>query len=186
MEQKIRKTNLLYLLANIFGPVIVMVLFTAIGVALPTGVGTILATIGFFAAVLWWVFGSKKVYEKKRDGKMSELDSSGFVRNHTFNADGCTVAVDVVHGKIAIVFRWNPTECFVLPAGRITRVWTDDGKTVGGTHRVSFLFIVDGVKVRVNTFISNQIWSMKSDNVQEAISKADMMVETLKAAMQVG
>ena len=113
---------------------------------------------------------------------MKELDASGYVRNHTFNADGCTVAVDIAHGKIAMVFKWNPSNCFVVPANRITNVWVDDGKMLGGTRRVSFLFIVDGVKVRVNTFTSNRSWSMKSNYVLEALSKADMMVEYLQAA----
>lgn len=53
-----------------------------------------------------------------------------------------------------------------------------------GTSRVSFLFEVDGVKVRVNTFTSNQRWKMDDPKILEAISKADMMVQVLEAAKQ--
>lgn len=183
--QKIKKVNPLYLLANIFIPVLVVVLAGVVAVlAIPnSGVGSIVITVFFFGSVIWWAIGISKVYEKKREVKLKELDAKGFTRNHTFNADGCTVAVDAVHGSIAMVFKWNPSQCFVIPANRVGKMWVDDGKTpLGGTSRVSFLFMVDGMKIRVNTFTSNKVWNMKSSYVLEALSKADMMIETLKAA----
>ena len=51
-----------------------------------------------------------------------------------------------------------------------------------GSGRVSFLFDVDGVKIRVNTFTSNQRWRMDSNYILTAISKADMMVKILEEA----
>lgn len=51
-----------------------------------------------------------------------------------------------------------------------------------GSSRVSFLFIIDGVQIRVNTFTSNQRWRMDSDYILTGISKADMMVEILNTA----
>lgn len=184
MEQKkIKKVNVPYLLASIFGPIIALVLVIVLMAVIPVvEVATVIFMVVFVASCIWWGMGPKRLYLKKKEEKLKELDASGFVRNHTFNADGCTVAVDVVHGKIAMVFMWNPSECYVLPANRITRMWVDDGKAVTGTSRVSFLFIVDDVKVRVNTFTSNRTWSMNSNYVLEAISKADMMIESLKAA----
>lgn len=182
--QKIKKVNPLYLLASIFIPIAAIVLASVLAVLLisNSGVGSIIIMIVFFGSIVWWAVGIGKVYEKKRDAKLKELDGQGFTRNQTFNADGCTVAVDVVHGRIAMVFKWNPFQCFVIPANRVSKMWVDDGKGMGGTSRVSFLFIVDDVKVRVNTFTSNKIWSMKSDYVLEALSKADMMIEVLKSA----
>ena len=70
----------------------------------------------------------------------------------------------------------------ILPANRITNLWVDDGKMLGGSSGVSFLFIIDGVKVRVNTFTSNKIWSMNSNYIREGISKAETMVENLRRA----
>lgn len=184
-QQKIKKVNVPYMLACIFLPILLIVLATVVGIMfLPTNIATILMMAFLVASILWWVMGIDKVHEKKKEEKFKELDSSGFVRNHTFKGDSSTVAVDIEHGKIAISFKWNPSECFVIPANRITKMWTDDGKKMGGTSRVSFLFIVDDVKIRVNTFISNKIWGMKSSTVLEAISKADMMVEALKNAAQ--
>lgn len=182
--QKIQKVNPLYLLANIFIPVIAMVLGIVLVAVIPnSGVGTVIIMVVLFASIIWWSIGTGKVYEKKREAKLKELDTQGFTRNHTFNADGCTVAVDAVHGKIAMVFKWNPSQCFVISAGRVGKMWVDDGKTpLGGTSRVSFLFMVDEMKIRVNTFTSNKVWGMKSNYVLEALSKADMMIETLKTA----
>lgn len=182
--QKIQKVNPLYLLANIFIPVIAMVLGIVLVAVIPnSGVGTVIIMVVLFASIIWWSIGTGKVYEKKREAKLKELDTQGFTRNHTFNADGCTVAVDAVHGKIAMVFKWNPSQCFVISAGRVGKMWVDDGKTpLGGTSRVSFLFMVDEMKIRVNTFTSNKVWGMKSSYVLEALSKADMMIETLKTA----
>ena len=66
----------------------------------------------------------------------------------------------------------------------------DDGSGgpgfLNGTSRVSFVFLVDGVKIRVNTFISNRRWRLESDNVLTGISKADVMVEVLNAAAGIG
>ncbi len=183
--QKIQKVNPLYLLANIFIPILALVLVSVLGVLLipNSGVASVIIMVVLFASIIWWSIGIGKVYEKKREAKLKELDAKGFTRNHTFNADGCTVAVDAVHGSIAMVFKWNPSQCFVIPANRVGKMWVDDGKSpLGGTSRVSFLFMVDEMKIRVNTFTSNKVWSMKSNYVLEALSKADMMIETLKAA----
>ena len=51
-----------------------------------------------------------------------------------------------------------------------------------GSSRVSFLFVVDGIKIRVNTFTSNKRWRMDSNYILTGISKADMMVDVLKSA----
>ena len=119
---------------------------------------------------------------------LQELEGSGFTPNHTFDSDGCTVVVDIVRGKIAMLFFWNPFQSYVLPASRISKIWTDDGKTgVGpltGSSRVSFLFTVDNIRIRVNTFTSNKRWRMDSDYILTGISKADMMAEALEEAKE--
>ena len=44
------------------------------------------------------------------------------------------------------------------------------------------LFKVDDVKIRVNTFTSNQRWRMDSDYILTGISKADMMAKVIEEA----
>ena len=51
-----------------------------------------------------------------------------------------------------------------------------------GSSRVSFLFSIDGVRIRVNTFTSNKRWRMDSEYILTGISKADLMVEILETA----
>ncbi len=185
-EEKLQKINVGYLLLNVFGPLAFMILAVALGVMLPEQIGLILSIVGFAGAVLWWSFLGRKVYDRKKEKKLSELDRQGFTRNQTFSADGCTVVVDQNTGKVAILFRWNPGKVYVVPASRITKVWVDDGRGgsgfLEGSSRVSFLFTVDGMTIRVNTFTSNKRWRMDSDYILTGISKADKMVEVLQAA----
>ena len=161
-EGKIQKVNLIYLVGcNMVAPTSVMVLSVVLGVILPEQLGLILAMVGFVLAVCWWAFLGRKIYDGGKKKKLAQLEESGFVPNHTFNGDGCTVVVDLVHGQVALLFRWNPAK---------------------GSSRVSFLFTVEGVTVRVNTFTSNRRWRMDSDYILTGISKADMMAETLIGA----
>ena len=53
-----------------------------------------------------------------------------------------------------------------------------------GTSRVSFLFEIDGITIRVNTFISNQRWKLNDEKVLEGISKADLWVQVLDQARE--
>ncbi len=183
---KIQKFNFGYFLLTVVSPILVLVLGVVIGVRLPESVGVIVCIIAFALPVLWWAFLSRKVYEKKKDSKLAELEAQGFTRNHTFDADGCTVVVDLAHGQVALLFRWNPGTVYVRPATALTNVRVDDGRggvgILEGSSRVSFLFTVEGIHVRVNTFTSNKRWRMDSDYILTGISKADVMVEALTAA----
>ena len=51
-----------------------------------------------------------------------------------------------------------------------------------GSSRVRFLFSIEGITIKVNTFTSNRRWRMDSDYILTAISKADVMVKSLLAA----
>lgn len=184
--EKIQKINWLYLFLNTVVPIIFMVAMTALGVALPEQIGVFCAIIGFGGAILWWSFLGHKQYEKMRDARIEELKEQGFTCNHTFNADGSTVIVDLVRNQIALIFRWNPGKVYVRPASALSNVYVDDGRSgagpLAGSSRVSFLFNVEGTRVRVNTFTSNRRWRMDSDYILTGISKADVMAETLAAA----
>lgn len=51
-----------------------------------------------------------------------------------------------------------------------------------GSQRVRFCFILDGVRINVNTFISNTRYKMTDNYILDGISKADLMVEVLNDA----
>lgn len=185
-EGKIQKINVLYLLLNALGPVVVIVLGVALGVMLPESVGLIISVISFGLAMLWWCYLGRKVYDAQKEKKIEALKADGFTPNHTFNADGCTVVVDLNRGQVALLFRWNPGKVYLRPASALTGLRVDDGRggagILEGSSRVSFLFQVDGMKVRVNTFTSNKRWRMDSEYILTGISKADVMVDALAAA----
>lgn len=187
-NQKIKKINFAYLLGYILGPIIFSAICFTIGILFfDEGImAVILYMIPIFASVIWWTFGGNFIFKKKRNLFEEELDKKGFKRNQTFYADGSMVAVDIENGKIGVLFFWNPFQTFVLPANRITNIRVDDGRSgsgfMEGSSRVSFLFNVDDVKIRVNTFTSNQRWRMDSDYILTGISKADLMVKILEEA----
>lgn len=124
----------------------------------------------------------------KRNSKNFEktLDETGFKRAHTFYGRGKTVFIDTENGKIGLVFFWNPTKTYTVPASKVESAWVDDGKGgVGfmeGSSRVSFLFTIDGIKIRVDTFTSNQRFRMDSDYILTGISKAEVMVKMIEEA----
>ena len=187
----VKKTNVVYMLLVIFVPIAVIVLGGVIGYMFfrDGGTGAVVCFMCPAAlAVVWWIFGPTTIWNQKKKQMMKQLDGQGFNRNQTFYGSNQTVVVDIRQGKVALLFFWNPFEQFVLPASRIAKAWTDDGAAgagfLRGTSRVSFLFLVDGIKVRVNTFTSNQRWKMDDPKILEAISKADMMIQVLDAAKQ--
>ncbi|MBR1702896.1 MAG: hypothetical protein IJ716_13265 [Lachnospiraceae bacterium] len=185
-NERIQKVNTMYLLGNIFIPIFAAIVINVFGALFLGRFGAVLGTAAMMGALLWWAVIGKSVYDKGKEKTLAELDKSGFTRNHTFNGDGCTVAVDINQGKVALLFRWNPGKVYIRPASALSRVHTEDGKTgVGiteGSARVRFCFVVEQIRVNVNTFTSNQRWPMDSEHILTGISKADMMVETLVAA----
>lgn len=186
--EKIKKVNLLYALGYIFAPMLISVIcFWLSAQFFEEGtMATILIMGPTFLSIAWWCFGGKILYKQAQKKLTAELDQMGFQRNHTFYGSSNMVAIDVTNGKIALLFFWNPFQNFVISASRVSKAWVDDGRSgtgfMAGSSRVSFIFDVDGVKIRVNTFTSNQRWRMDSNYILTGISKADMMVKILEEA----
>ncbi len=187
-NKKVKKINVVYLLSYIFVPMLICAICFIISANhFQKGNMAVILIMGpSILSFVWWVFAGRIIYGNGKKKLEKELDESGFKRNHTFYGDGLTVVVDTENGKIAMVSFWNPFENYVLPANRITKTWVDDGRSgfgiFEGSGRVSFLFTIDNVKVRVNTFTSNTRWRMDSEQILTGVSKADMMVEVLEEA----
>lgn len=187
-NEKIKKIDWLYMLIFLLAPVVVLAGGTALLVRFSDGTGPA-AFIPFLLAVgalVWWTAGAKNALKSGAAKLAKAMDEQGLTRNMTFNGKGCVVIVDVEHGKLGLVYAKNPRKQYIIPASRVEKAWTDDGKTgkgiTEGTMRVSFLFTVDGIQSRVDTFTSNTRWKMDHPNILEAISKADSMVEMITAA----
>ena len=190
-NEKIRKTNPLYLLAFILAPIVIGGAVLAIDfLMLPQNIGPIVSILVFAAAVAWWSYGAKAILKKQQKKLEKQLDEQGFRRNQTFNSKGCVVIVDMNTGMMALLFTWNPFHPYILPASRISKVWVDDGRSgsgiMEGSSQVSFLFTIDGVTIRVYTFTSNKRWKMTDNYILTGISKADMMAEVLENARKRG
>ncbi len=190
MEEKtVKNINMGYLLGYILGPIAVVVLCYAIGNVCfhDGGVGAVVCFMGApLLAALWYIFAGKMFYKSAVKKMEAAMDAQGLTRNQTFNGRGCTVCIDMDKGMVGLAFFWNPFTHYIIPASRIGETWVDDGchgaGIMKGSSQVSFLFRVDGVKVRVYTFSSNRRWRMDSDYILTGISKADLMVEAIAAA----
>lgn len=190
-SDRVRKLNYAYLLGYILAPLAVAALGILAGRLLfqDGGPGAVVCFMGCPAlAILWWVFGGGIIYRLSKKRMLRRLDGMGIDRRQIFYSDGCVVSMDMEQGLIGLLFFWNPFRVQVVPAGRVTKAWTDDGaKGAGfmrGTSRVSFLFELDGITIRVNTFISNQRWKLNDEKVLEGISKADLWVHVLDQARE--
>lgn len=189
--EKIKKNNVSYLLLYILVPLAVIVICGFLYAKFfPQGtMAPILSMAPTLLAAVWWVGGGRLLFKMKQKKLVSELKQTGFNAGYTFNAKNCYVGVDAQRGEIALLFFWNPFQSAVLPANRITKIWVDDGATgsgiMRGSSRVSFLFTVDGVTIRVNTFTSNKRWNMDSNYILTGISKADMMANVLAEARKI-
>ena len=189
MEEKVQKTNILYLLGYILGPAAIAAASIGLG-ALCFPKGGTGAVITFMIipliAVAWWIFAGSLIFKQKTKEFEKEFSAKGYKRNHTFYGRGKTVVLDIEQGIVGLVFFWNPFQTYILPASRIEKAWVDDGKMgagfMEGSSRVSFLFIIDGIKVRVDTFTSNQRFRMDDEHILTGISKADMMVKNIEEA----
>ena len=190
-SERIKKMSVPYFITAVFFPIVLIVVGGWIGYHFfrDGGTGAVVCFVGpTILSVLWWFVGPSTIWKQKKKKMMKDLDGLDFTKNHTFYGNMQTVVVDLSKGQVALLFFWNPSKLYVRSASCIDHAWTEDGAGgVGflrGTSRVSFLFQIDGIKVRVNTFTSNQRWKMEDPRVLEGISKADVMVQALDAARQ--
>lgn len=190
MQEKLQKINIWYLLGYIFLPIIICALGYTICYFCfyDGGMGAVLTTmVPTILAMIWWIFGGAFIFKKKTTYKLSqEFKNQGYKANQTFYGRGKTVMLDIDKGIVGLAFYWNPFQVYVIPASRVEKAWTDDGKMgsgfMEGSSRVSFLCIIDGIKIRVDTFTSNQRFRMDDKHILTGISKADMMVKSIEEA----
>lgn len=189
MNTPLKKVNILYLLGYILIPLVICAISILIGnLAFHDGGNG--AVVCFMIipiiAIVWWIFGNSLIFRKQVRALEAKFAQEGYKRNHTFYGRGKTVVLDIEKGMLGILFSWNPFEPYIIPASRVQKAWTDDGKMgsgfMEGSSRVSFLFTVDDIKVRVDTFTSNQRFRMDDKHILTGISKADMMVKSIEAA----
>lgn len=186
--KSVKKINVVYLLCYIFFPLLICaVCYLLSAVYYPIGtMAAVLIMTPTILSVLWWSFGGKCIYNLKKKGFEKKLSQDGFICNYTFYGRGCMVAIDADDGEIGLLFFWNPFHHHILPANRISKIWVNDGRSgkgfMEGSSQVSFNFIIDNIKVRVYTFVSNKRWKMDSNYIVNGVAKANKAVSMLEEA----
>ncbi len=189
MQEKIKKLDICYLIAYILAPIAICAICYTICYFCfrKGGTGAVMTTlVPSILAIVWWVFGGSLLFKRKTRELEKTFAEAGYKRNHTFYGRGKTVVLDIEKGMLGISFFWNPFDTYILPASRVEKAWTDDGKMgsgfMEGSSMVRFIFIVDGIKIAVPTFQSNQRFRMDDKHILTGISKADMMVQSIEEA----
>lgn len=188
---KIKKVRIGYLCLYFLLPAGgALLLSTAVVLLAENGtVASLLITTIALLTILGWRFFGDTCYARRKKRMLQELAGRGFHCSHLFEGSSVTVLLDQVHGKLGLLFRWNPHQYYLLPSTQISKVWVDDGcggiGPLRGTCRVRVLFTVKEVTVRMSTFVSNRPWRPDSDNVLVGISEAELMAELLNAAREV-
>ena len=120
-SEQVKKINAPYLLSYILVPAAVTALCYLVGYLFfhDGGMGAVICfLVPPVLSILWWIYGGKLIFRRKRTKLMREFEQSGFRPNHTFDSDVGTVIVDIGQGKIALLFFWNPFQNYILPHGR--------------------------------------------------------------------
>lgn len=123
------------------------------------------------------------VFKQIAKKTMKKLNATDFSAAGTFYAGTATLKIDVVHGRIAYVSTLNPSALQVISAAQLENISSDYMKgPFGGTNYVYFQFYYNSKKMRIPTFTSRQVYSMNSEAVMTAISKADTYAGLLRQA----
>lgn len=122
--------------------------------------------------------GSDRASEKTFD---AGLDEHQFREVSTFSTSNAFLAIDGVDGRIGYVSNYNPKEFQIAQVKDLNRIEAGMNKgPLGGATAVYFSFIYNNVPTKIYTFLTNSAYSLKSAEVIEAVSKADMYVDMLK------
>lgn len=149
------------------------------------------AAIGFAVMILFMLFlfylmfsnsitGSiaRKTMEKHSEEENFE-DYSTFVSGGSATV-GSILRIDAKTGRIAYVSYQNPYEFQMASAKELTNINSSYIKgPLGGTRYVYFEFYYKNKRVRIPTFTARNVYSLKSAEVLEGISKADAFRDLL-------
>ena len=122
--------------------------------------------------------GSDKAAGKTFDAGLEEHQ---FREVSTFSTSNAFLAIDGVDGRIAYVSNYNPKEFQIAQVKDVSRIESGMNKgPLGGATAVYFSFMYKNKKTKIFTFLTNSAYSLKSAEVIEAVSRADMYVDMLK------
>ena len=188
MRNSVKKTNIVLLLVYLLLPIVVGIVVAYFTVK-PDGEQTVatnmpmivvVAVVGYFltffiVAPLIMMLNKKKFRDVCKENGCNYDD-------YFFKGQSTLVAVDTNSRKMGLLFKYNPTQPYVVSLDQVTEAKSSNGVnslSLGGTREVYFTFRIDGVRIKVRTFLANSTYSLSSPTVMEAITKADYMVNAI-------
>jgi len=170
-----------------------VILLVSIILGVITGVNSVSFMSGFlpiailaliFLSLMWFILLSDimtdRLMSKTMERKSQEL---GFRNYSTFTSPNSIIRIEEETGRIAFVAAQNPFDLQVVTADQLSDIKTDYIRSpLGGTTYVYFQFRYLGKVVKVPTFTSRQVYSLKSSEVLEGLSKGDRYCEILLQA----
>lgn len=182
--KKVNWNYILILIGGVLGVAAIASLIIGIISGNLAGFGGLMMMFVFIAGVMAFVFHTESNFVTDWLMKKTlETDEQAltFQNCSTFTTNNAILKIDEAKGRIGYVYYLNPTEFVVISAKNITDIKSDYMKgPLGGTRYVYFQFAYEGKCTKVPTFTSRNMYSLKSAEVMEAISKADTYAELLE------
>lgn len=185
--ENVKKISITYFLFYILAGTGVTAAGTMLSIVLGNGLMAAAVLMLTMIFVFFWCYlAGKWIFKKRKKAFLKELEASGFLTGQILDDSSAMLAVDSETGRIALIFRWNPFQGYVLPARRITKIWVDDGRSgkgiLEGSAYVSLEFIIDGVRAGIYTLFSRRRYAMASEHVVTGIAMAAKMADAVNAA----
>lgn len=144
----------------------------------------LIVAISFALAIVIIPAVMGNIMKKSAIALEKEFPSQGFIYQQKYVSNNAVFYIDI-DGRLGVVWKYNPTQFFLVDVSKITDIRTNNGKQLRGTSLVSCQFKLDGRKFKIYTLrVSNGQLAMTDEKVIKAISKADRLGEVLEITKQ--
>lgn len=182
--KKVNWNYILILVGSVLGLSAIGSLIIGIVNGKPEGFVSIMVVFVFMLGIIVFISHAQSNFITNRLMKKTmekDVQALKFQDCSTFTTSNAILKIDEENGRIGYIYYLNPTKFVVVSAKDITDIKSDYKKgPLGGTNYVYFQFAYEGKRIRVATFTSRNVYSLKSGEVLEAISKADTYAELLE------
>lgn len=182
--KKVNWSYILILIGGVLGLSAIASLIIGIIGGNLAGFGGVMFVFVFIMGIIVFVFHTESNFITNRLMKNTlekDVQALTFQNCSTFTSSNAILKIDEATGRIGYIYYLNPTEFVVISAKNIMDIKSDYMKgPLGGTRYVYFQFAYEGKCIKVPTFTSRNMYSLKSAEVMEAMSKADTYAELLE------
>lgn len=137
-----------------------------------------------FAFILCLLFYQRLLYWAGKKMTLNYLKRQNFIPNQVFYSHNLSTYVDLKNGKIGVLLKWNPLHPYIVDASQLKEAHTDMPES-RSTRSVTFSYTLYNTSFVSFVFLSKHYYNTQSNKVLEAISKADLMVDSLLTAKKI-